>query len=422
MNFYFRPITRSKQLNNESSPNDREDMRERRPFLLVLSMILGIFTIYIATNSARLTDPLLLAGFVATMLIHIGLYWLVGYSLKSPRLTLTFISIQGLLGMAAILISGAPEMALVIFTSLIGVTIGTFGNSRLTWAAVFVYFFAAPLSFFLLGSADSFDFWINLTIPLTIILIIFVVLFRRLLETGQQAKIVAIELEKANRQLLIYAAQVEELTRTAERRRIARDLHDTLAQGVAGLVLQLEAAKANLKSGNEEKVSTIINLTLEGARSTLSSSRAAIDDLRAIPKSFSEAVHEKIDQYKQSSGSSCELILDIGEMTVIPSAIEQLMDVINEAFSNITKHAQASKVWVAIEGNKKQLVLEIRDNGKGFEIDKLKQGGHYGLLGLQERAQIIGGTLEIESEIGTGTAIRLLIPGARIFQSKVGTE
>src|SRR5690606_37880015 len=98
------------------------------------------------------------------------------------------------------------------------------------------------------------------------------------------------ELETAHRQLAAYAAQVESLTLSNERQRMARELHDTLSQGVAALVLQLEAANAHLQNGRHDRAAGIIDLSLRRARNTLAESRAAIDDLRLAERSLIEMV------------------------------------------------------------------------------------------------------------------------------------
>jgi len=326
------------------SPKEREEMSERRPFLLVLSITLGVFSFFVALNSVQLKTPLFLIGFVIIMLVHISLHWLLGFFLKNFRWSLTYLILQGLLGMAATLISGMPELALTIFTAMIGETIGSFGNSRLGWSAVFGYFIAAPISYLLVGGVEAFNNLISATLSVMVILIVLMVLFRRLLETGQQAKIIAVELETANLQLLKYASQVEDLTRTAERRRMARDLHDTLAQGVSGLVLQLEALKAHLTDGREEKALNIVRLALDRARSTLASSRAAIDNLREIPESLQEAMKAKIERFTQATGIPCETKLDFGDATLSQGANEQLINTLNHTHAKISHNTKTKKI------------------------------------------------------------------------------
>ncbi|MDX1379447.1 MAG: sensor histidine kinase, partial [Anaerolineales bacterium] len=190
-----------------------------------------------------------------------------------------------------------------------------------------------------------------------------------------------------------------------------RELHDTLAQGVAGLVLQLEAVKAHLASGRGDRGAAIIDQALKRARSTLADSRAAIDDLRSAPSNLLESIREKIERFKQATGIPCELDLSLDENYTIPNgADEHTLRVLSEALVNITRHAQAAQVWVQFAVHDDQLVLEIRDNGQGFDPETATRSGHYGLLGMRERARLAGGTLTIQSHMGRGTHIKLLIP------------
>ena len=93
-----------------------------------------------------------------------------------------------------------------------------------------------------------------------------------------------------------------------------------------------------------------------------------------------------------------------------PQTGDHLLSVLSEALVNITRHAQASRVWVKLEAKNNHVELEIRDNGQGFDPEIETGGGHYGLLGMRERARLVGGSMEIESGTGQGTRIRLIVP------------
>jgi NarL family two-component system sensor histidine kinase YdfH len=203
---------------------------------------------------------------------------------------------------------------------------------------------------------------------------------------------------------------VEELTIATERQRIARELHDTLSQGVTGLVLQLEAVKAHLEAGRGERAMTIIDQSLARARSTLADSRAAIDNLRAIPANLTEAMHVKTERFSQATGIPCKLSLALGKTTPPPNIGDHLLSVLNEALTNVTRHAQAGQVWVRLEAKNNQIELEIQDDGQGFDPEIVMGTGHYGLLGMRERARLVGGSLEIDTGTMQGTRIRLVVP------------
>ena len=191
---------------------------------------------------------------------------------------------------------------------------------------------------------------------------------------------------------------------------MARELHDTLSQGVAGLVLQLEAVKAHLEAGRGERAVAIIDQSLARARSTLADSRAAIDDLRAVPASLPEALRAKIERFTQATGIPCELSLVLRGTVPPPQTSDHLLSVLNEALANVTRHAQANQVQVRLEAKNNHLELEICDDGRGFDPEIVTGVGHYGLLGIRERARLVGGSLEIDSRTGQGTCIRFVVP------------
>jgi len=392
------------------NPERKKAMEEGRPFYIILTVILAVVGTVVIYNSPNLKFSIPLVGFIIVMVLHISLHWLSGVGLISRKSRIIYLVVQGVLSLIAVNISGAPELALTIFATMIGETIGLFGISRLTIVSVVIFFVLTPLSYLLIGGMDLLNDWLSPTLSTMTILISFMVLYRRQTETSNQAHALAEELEIANRQLTEYATQVENLTLTAERQRMARELHDTLAQGVAGLVLQLEAMKAHLSAGREERVATIIDHSLKRARSTLADSRAAIDDLRVAPANMSEAVKIKIERFTQATGIPCNLNMDMGDV-VLPKSIENhVYRVLSEALANITRHAQASQIWVNLTLEDDQFELSIRDNGRGFNPNVAPKAGHYGVLGMRERARLIEGKLEIDSEIRKGTRIRLLVP------------
>lgn len=220
------------------------------------------------------------------------------------------------------------------------------------------------------------------------------------------------ELESAHAQLQVSAARIEELTLLTERQRIARELHDTLAQGVAGLIMQLEAANTQLNRQQFALAGTIIQMTMTNARATLSEARRAIDDIRTISSSseLRETVQEEIKRFSNTTGIVCHT--ELASLSFVPAPLfESVFRMLREGLTNISKHAHASQVWIRMFHHATTLTIEIRDNGKGFDISQLnKQPGHYGLIGLQERACLAGGTLQIESAQGMGTMIQLSLP------------
>jgi NarL family two-component system sensor histidine kinase YdfH len=242
-------------------------------------------------------------------------------------------------------------------------------------------------------------------------IILFMVMFNQQFIQRQKALELAESLESANAKLAAYNAKIESLTLQNERQRMARELHDTLAQGVAGLVLQLEAVKAHLSADRKERASSIVEQALLRARATLSESRAAIDDLRSAPTNLSESIQEKVNRFTQATGIACDLEISVTENQFSNETTKHGVSILNEALANITRHAQAKHVKVKFVIQNERLELEIQDDGIGFDMNQ-ESSGHYGLLGMRERARLTNGNLEIESN-QNGTRIHFSVEGAK---------
>ena len=221
------------------------------------------------------------------------------------------------------------------------------------------------------------------------------------------------QLDIAHAQLSTYALRVEELTMITERQRIARDLHDTLVQGVAGLVMQLNVVQAHLQHQRAERAQEILEQVIEAARDTLADARCAIGELRTTsirPENLVEVVQEEISRFYAATQVAC--YIDLALLTRTPSPFcEHVLRAITEGLTNVARHAQAHTVWIHATQCNEVLTVEVRDDGIGFDSTITEmQVGRYGLVGMRERAKLIGGGLEIESASCTGTTLRLRIP------------
>lgn len=218
-----------------------------------------------------------------------------------------------------------------------------------------------------------------------------------------------IELQETHSQLAEYALQVETLTLEAERQRMARELHDTLAQGLAGLVLQLEALEASLERDDSQKALQIAGQAKVRARSSLSDARRAIDDLRATKAATAEAISGEVDRFATATGIPCTLAM-LPKLNVSERNREHALRCVSEGLANVAHHARATQVWVTLEEENGHLQINIRDNGQGFDTNNPIAAGHYGLLGLRERARLANGELTVNSEPGGGTTLCMTIP------------
>lgn len=226
------------------------------------------------------------------------------------------------------------------------------------------------------------------------------------------------ELAAAHAQLGAHLVELEELTLSNERQRLARELHDTLTQGLVSLIWQLEALEARLVDGQAQRAREIAQLAMQGARTTLGESRRAIHALRSGASeiavqgaSLSETAQAEIQRFNEATGIVCRSDLRLLEAMPVPVG-QQAMQAIKEGLTNVARHAHASEVWVGVSSNGAVFELEIRDDGRGFDPQRIA-AGHYGLLGLRERAQQLGGDLDIRSVPGKGTRLQMSLPCTR---------
>jgi NarL family two-component system sensor histidine kinase YdfH len=291
--------------------------------------------------------------------------------------------------------------------AIVGEGLGVWGNSRRAFF-IGVFYVGLLLAFLYLfsGQAALLDSLTGLLVNGGSI-ILFMVMFNQLFVQRQKAIELAESLESANAKLAASAARIESLTLQNERQRMARELHDTLAQGVAGLVLQLEAVKAHLASNRNGRASAIVEQALARARSTLAESRAAIDDLRAAPGNITDSVYEMIERFKHATGIACDAEIFVNENQLPAETTRHALSILGESLTNIARHAQATHAKVKFIIQHQALEFEVRDNGQGFDVHQ-QASGHYGLLGMHERARLAGGSLVIESNMG-GTCVQFVV-------------
>jgi signal transduction histidine kinase/ligand-binding sensor domain-containing protein len=196
-----------------------------------------------------------------------------------------------------------------------------------------------------------------------------------------------------------------------ERTRIARDLHDTMAQGFAGTAFQLEALRSEL-SDAPEKVKKHLDLALTMVRHSFSEAKRTVLNLRSALLQETDvvgAVAETGRQMLAQSGVHLD-VKAIGKAKRFNPEMEgQILRICQEALANALKHSEATKIEVEFDFSRSRPELSIRDNGSGFELDKIRaqSGMHFGLSGMSERVKQIGATLEIRTAPKAGTEIKI---------------
>lgn len=384
---------------------------ERDPRLFLWFMTLIVAGFYIATlyQVPSMRQWAKLIPFTMLVLIHMFLHWRLESITGRPNLVFWYMLIQG--GLALVICWMANQIGLTfsLFMALVGEAIGLLRLTRQGVLAVVYYLILMAVSAVQSSSRSSFVPLLVGTIPMVIFVVIYVTLYMRQNEARARAQSLAAELEQANRQLSEYAAQVEDLTIATERQRIARELHDTLSQGLAGLILQLEAADAHLSNNNQDKARGIISNAMSQARVTLADARHAIDDLRQSPTDdLDSALRLEVSRFSDATG--IPVLFQADPTSPLPDPVkEALVRVFKESLSNIANHANAQNVAIKMLTLEESLSVTIQDDGQGFDASAIP-AGHYGILGMKERVRLIHGTFDIQSTAGKGTTLNIEIP------------
>ena len=215
-------------------------------------------------------------------------------------------------------------------------------------------------------------------------------------------------------QLSRLSAQTRQAAVMTERNRMARDMHDTLAQGFTGVIMQLEAAKGATSKGNIAEAGERIERAGELARESLGEARRSVHALR--PRSLRDgnlslALEDLLERMTDGSGLNAEFKAE-GDERAIPSDYEEaLLRVTQESLTNTVKHAHARNFRATLSASADKVQLQLVDDGVGFEPQGEYEG--FGLIGMKERVDQLGGRFLIRSKPGVGTEIVVAIMNAK---------
>ena len=211
--------------------------------------------------------------------------------------------------------------------------------------------------------------------------------------------------------------QVQALAVTEERERIARELHDSLAQVLGYVNTKAQATEVLIASGQNDKAMTQLTQMADAARAAYADVREGILGLRVSPegqRSFIETLTGYLEQWQGQSGVTVALTTTPANAVIrlTPNAEVQLLRIIQEALTNVRKHAGATTAEVTLHVSDGWVEARILDNGAGFAPDDLapRAAPRFGLSTMHERAESIGGSLEITSNPGDGTQIIARVP------------
>ncbi|WNS40801.1 sensor histidine kinase [Paenibacillus sp. MMS20-IR301] len=376
-----------------------------------LPTLIWVSIVYAGTVILQfLKEPLILEGAVFTGLftVHVLLHW-NSYRVTQKTFWIYFSVQAALVYLCAILMRDGYQAVLIgLLPILIAQSLGySFRLKRVVFISIIsiIVFFDSALT---VKDTDELIVFLPIFILMLIVVLAYAILFFKQVQERMRIQSFLEDLRKAHE-------KVEELTLANERQRMARDLHDTLAQGVAGLIMRLEAADAHMSQNHMERAHEIIGQSMQQARRTLAEARRAIDNLRlkSAPEiDFKEAIADEIEHFNEATGIIVSKNYRFNR-TLSRLQMEHSLHIVKECLTNIARHAKADKVCVSVSSYNDRLVVEIRDNGIGFRTEDIgKDAGHYGLLGLKERVRLIGGEIDMSST-PEGTTIIFEAPLAK---------
>jgi len=204
-----------------------------------------------------------------------------------------------------------------------------------------------------------------------------------------------------------------------ERIRIAREIHDTLAQGYVGISVQLEVLAELLRMNKPEAAANHLDTTRSYVREGLADARQSIWALRSQDSEETTLPVRMRRMVEAAGGNGLRAGFGIfGAYRPLPAEMErEFLRVAQEAIHNVKKHAEAKNLSVQLEYGPGEIALDVRDDGRGFATNGPQPPGHFGLTGMRERAAAIGGTLEVTSEPNAGTTVRLRAKAPRDARS-----
>ena len=198
-----------------------------------------------------------------------------------------------------------------------------------------------------------------------------------------------------------------------ERARLAREIHDTLAQGFVGISAQLDAVAISMPEG-ESTARTYLDMARRMARHSLTEARRSVMDLRASMldgQDLGSALESGTKMWAAGSGVSVEVAVE-GSRDLPEETEQHLLRIAQEAVTNALKHAGARRISVHLDMKPELLDLRVADDGRGFEPDNVfsSSGGHFGLIGMRERAKRVGGQFRLTTGPGKGTEVEVTVP------------
>lgn len=218
------------------------------------------------------------------------------------------------------------------------------------------------------------------------------------------------KLQASHEKLRLLAAHAEQI-KEGERKRIAREIHDDLAQNLLALKIEAELL-ANRTRGGQKRLHARAEATVRQIEVTIRSVRQIINDLRpnVLDLGLAAAVDWQVADFARRTGIACELADDGDDHRIDDHSATAFFRILQESLNNVARHARASKVRIDLHQHAGMLTMTIRDNGVGMQPGSRNRHGSFGLVGIEERVGILGGAFSVSSGPESGTTIVVTIP------------
>ncbi|MCO7175237.1 sensor histidine kinase [Sporolactobacillus kofuensis] len=378
---------------------------------LRIATVLWSIAIYIGSLMLQHVYDQSMIGILAFTLILVVplncfLFWF-SFLFTKKWVWLYFILHGGLVFTSALLIpNGSPVLLIGLIPIIVAQSMTVFHEKRKALVIFCIFYSLYCIVIGVNYGPQRLPMFILIFLLILVIVSFYSIIYSRQVDARMRMEYYVRELEAAQ-------LKVEELTLANERHRIARDLHDTLAQGLAGLIMQLEAVDAHLQKENYTRAKEIIKQSMIRARETLSNARLAIDNLRAevIEKvSFEQATLKKIKEFTNLTSIQTDYKVDpLPKLSSLK--LEHMLYIFSECLANVAKHAKAKNVKIVVKVQDRNVIMRIEDDGIGFKMRASGNNeGKYGLLGLRERTRLVDGKIDVTSVLGKGTKIKISVP------------
>ena len=396
----------------------KEDRGASLPFYLFLTLLVAAMSAVILRSETILQGAGQRVLFTVLVLVHLALHWSsarVAHAANQASRWFPLVAycmVQGALIFGITLLTSHLPLFMGLYAVLVVGTLGMLWHNRraITVAAAF-YVALLALNFAAVWSLQQLVITLPAIAGTLAFSLLYVVLYGRQVQAREDAQALLEELEVAHGRLQAYAKQVEELSISQERQRMARELHDTLAQGLVGLILQLEAADSHLESGSPDRAETVVQQALQRAKMTLSEARRAIQDLRPNvleQETLVDALGREVESFAAATDIRTTFEVDAGPWNAEPEMAGDILRIVQEALSNVARHAGANHVLIRLARHDSKLRVVVQDDGAGFVVQEgLGRQGCFGLAGMRERAERLGGVLHVTGEPGAGTKVAL---------------